>query len=87
MINISYIDLLGWLGSILLLLGYTLNIFKKINSNSYNFLILNFVGSTCLVVNAFVYKVYPFFVINLFWVIASIIQIINNKRYHAGRDL
>lgn len=72
---LSLIDILGWIGAIILLLAYTLNILQKLDNNSNSFLIINLLGAALLTINAYSTGSYPFLVVNLFWVLVSIYQL------------
>ena len=75
-------DLIGWLGAIILLVGFWINIFKKISNNSLIYLIINFIGSLLLIINAYINDAYPFILVNTFWMIFSLYKILtkNNLR-------
>lgn len=72
---LSLIDAMGWVGAIILLTAYTLNILQKLETDSNYFLSLNLVGGSLLTINAYITESYPFFVVNLFWVLVSIYQL------------
>ena len=72
---LSLIDILGWVGAIILLLAYTLNILQKLDNDSNSFLIINLLGASLLTINAYSTESYPFLVVNLFWVLVSIYQL------------
>lgn len=70
------IEIVGWIGAVMLLIAYTLNITKKLSNDSNVFLWVNFFGGALLVINAYFNKVYPFLIVNLFWVIFSAMQLV-----------
>jgi hypothetical protein len=72
---LSLVDAMGWVGAIVLLTAYTLNILQKLDNNSNSFLIINLLGGALLTINAYITESYPFFVVNLFWVLVSIYQL------------
>lgn len=78
--DLSLIDVLGWVGAIILLVAYTLNIMQKLETDSSYFLSINLLGAFLLTVNAYSTESYPFLVVNLFWVLVSIYQLINKIR-------
>ena len=65
------LELIGWLGAGLLLLGFGLNLFRKIDANSPLYLWLNLVGSLLLLYNAYQNGAFPFVTVNLVWVVFS----------------
>lgn len=72
---LNLIDVMGWLGAIILLLAYTLNIAQKLENDSSYFLSTNLLGALLLTINAYSTESYPFFVVNLFWVLVSTYQL------------
>jgi len=70
------IDLLGWLGAILLLLGYFLTSRSYLEINSLKYQLLNLIGALSLVIYSCYYEAYPFILINAFWSIISIFQLV-----------
>jgi len=76
---LSLIDVMGWVGAIILLTAYTLNILQKVEADSSYFLSINLLGAFLLTVNAYSTESYPFLVVNLFWVLVSIYQLSQKK--------
>lgn len=77
-----FIDIIGWIGSIEVILAYGLNSYQKINSNSLTFQILNLTGGAFLIVNTVYYGAFPSAFINVIWVmiaVPAIYQIIKKK--------
>jgi hypothetical protein len=69
------IDTIGWLGSVLVVVAYALNIYKKLNSNSLVYYLLNIVGSGCLIINTIYHRAYPSTVVNVIWILIALIAI------------
>lgn len=70
------IDILGWVGAIVLLLAFGLSMRKVIGMQTMTYVLLNLIGSLCLVINAYALGVYPFLIINVFWLIISSHQLV-----------
>jgi hypothetical protein len=66
------IDILGWIGSVLLVAAYALNSYQKIKSDSYTFLILNIVAGLFLIIYSWYYTAYANTFINVVWVIIAV---------------
>lgn len=66
------IDILGWAGSAALLLGYGLNSYQKIQSNSLTFLGLNIFGGVSLIAYTAFYQAYANTALNVVWVLIAI---------------
>ena len=73
------LELIGWLGAGLLLLGFALNLFQKIGANSTSYLLLNLVGSLLLLYNAYVNGAFPFVAVNFVWVVFSGIKLVQRR--------
>ena len=65
------LELIGWVGAGLLLLGFALNLFQKITPHSTSYLLLNLIGSLLLLYNAYVNGAFPFVAVNFVWVVFS----------------
>lgn len=66
------IDILGWIGSVLLIAAYALNSYQKIKSDSYTFLLLNIVAGIFLIIYSWYYTAFANTFINVVWVIIAI---------------
>ncbi|MEZ4947677.1 MAG: hypothetical protein R2804_19250 [Cyclobacteriaceae bacterium] len=77
------IDILGWVGSVEVILAYGLNSYQKINSSSLLFQTLNLTGALFLIANTVYYGAFPSAVINVIWVliaIPAIFRILKNNK-------
>ena len=70
------IDVLGWIGMILVLGSYYLSFNKKITTDSLSYLICNFLGGLFLVIYTGFYGAYSSTWLNLFWMGVTIPKII-----------
>lgn len=66
-----WVDVLGWMGALLLLGAYALISFKKIEGNSLIFQLMNIFGSVFLVVNTYYYGAWPSTLVNLIWILIA----------------
>lgn len=76
----SSVDLLGWVGAIILLTAYALVSLKRLEGNSTLYQILNLIGGACLIVNTFAYGAYPSTAVNLVWIGIAVITLARNRR-------
>ncbi|MEQ9305280.1 MAG: hypothetical protein RJQ14_15330 [Marinoscillum sp.] len=75
----TLIEIIGWCGAALLLLGFSLNVFHVITAKSRLYLILNLVSSAMLLYNAYMNGAFPFVVVNLVWVLFSGYQLVRKS--------
>lgn len=73
------LEMIGWLGASMLLLGFGLNLFEKIHADSSMYLLLNLLGSLLLLYNAFMNGAFPFVAVNFVWVIFSAFRLIQKR--------
>jgi hypothetical protein len=71
------IDIIGWVGSFMVIIAYGLNSYQKIKSDSITFYVLNLVGGIFLIIYSVYYTAYANTFINVVWVIIAIPAIIN----------
>ena len=64
----TLIDLLGWTGTILFLIAYTLVSLNKVKGDSLLFQGINIVAGIFLIANTVYWKAYPSAVLNLAWI-------------------
>lgn len=83
MTNQLIIDIVGWIGSILLILAYLLISQNRVTSRDYSYQALNVVGSIFLVINTIYYGAFPSTAVNIVWVMIGttfIIKISQNQK-------
>ena len=69
------LEIIGWTGSIAILLAYALNSYQKIRSDSLIFLILNITGGLLLMAYTFYKGAFANTFLNLVWVIVALIAL------------
>ena len=68
----TIIDVIGWMGGLLLVIAYFQNSRNKISAQSFSYQFLNVLGSLFLIVNTVFYGAYPSAVVNIIWVFIGI---------------
>jgi hypothetical protein len=71
------IDILGWIGSVEVVLAYGLNSYQKIKSDSVLFYVLNITGGILLVIYSVYKTAYANTFINIVWVVIAIPALIS----------
>lgn len=74
------INILGWVGSAALLLGFGLNSYQKIESKSITFLMLNITGGVLLIVYTAYFHAYANTTLNIIWVVVAIPALLRSTR-------
>ena len=69
------IEILGWVGMALVLSGYALNTFGKIDAGTPAYIWMNIIGSLFLIVNTLFHHTYPPAVLNIIWMALGLISI------------
>ena len=67
-----WIDLLGWLGVVLLLAAYALVSAKKLAGDALLFQGMNMLGGALVLVNSFYYRAYPSVGVNVVWILIAL---------------
>lgn len=70
------INVIGWLGSIAVLLAYVLVSTNRLKGDSIPYQTLNFFGSIFLMVNTIYFGAYPSTFVNLVWLFIAIFALV-----------
>jgi len=70
-----WIDVLGWIGALLILSAYALISSKKVEGSSLSYQLLNIFASIFLTVNTAYYGAIPSTLVNIIWAIIAIYAI------------
>jgi hypothetical protein len=79
------IEILGWMGSLLIVTVYGLNSYQKIKSDSLLFYALNILGGIFLIVYSVNKAAYANTFVNIVWVVIAIPALINFLRKTSRR--
>lgn len=71
------IDIIGWAGSVFVLLAYGMLSMHKLTAKSKLYQLLNIAGSICLIINTVVYRAYPSTFVNIVWLGIAAFALIN----------
>lgn len=87
-----FIEIVGWIGTGLLVLAYALLTMKKISSTSWQYQTMNAVGALALVVNSLTHGAIPVATLNGIWFVIgalgllAIVRATNKKKQTASPD-
>ena len=77
------VEIMGWIGSILIVGSYALNITGRLAATSKLYVLANIIGGIFFVVNTYFHQAYPSMFVNIVWVIIAILML-NKKDRQKG---
>ncbi len=80
------IEIIGWIGSIEILLAYGLNSYQKIKSDSLAFSLLNLTGGLFLIMYTVYKEAFANTFVNLVWVLIAMIALGKLYRQKAAKN-
>jgi hypothetical protein len=81
-----WIDIIGWSGSVSVLIAYGLLNTHKLTAKSKLYQWLNIIGSLCLIINTIFYNAYPSTFVNIVWLAIAVFALINIFRVPNGNS-
>ncbi len=79
-----WIDAVGWVGSVEVVVAYALISTKKLDGESFWYQMLNLTGAIFLIVNTYYYHAYPSTFINVVWLFIAVIAL--SKMFFGKRN-
>lgn len=76
-------EIIGWIGSMAILLAYGLNSYQKIRSDALSFVLLNLIGGLLLITYTFYKEAFANTFLNLVWVIIAMVALAKFYRKRA----
>ena len=80
------IDIVGWIGSVEVILAYGLISYHKITAKSLGYQLLNLTGGAFLIINTIYYGAYPSTAINVVWLVIATVAIVSILRSKDTKD-
>lgn len=80
-------EVVGWIGAILILAGYALLTAGKVNAKSVSYQAMNVVGALGFIANSAWHKAWPSAILNVIWVgigVVALIRIFAKREKAAG---
>jgi hypothetical protein len=74
------IDIMGWVGAVLLLLAYALVSNRKLAGDSVRFQLLNLSGGLLLAINSGYHGALPSVAVNGVWIVIGLIALLRARR-------
>ena len=75
-----FIEIIGWIGAVLIVGAYFLNINGKLKSTSAVYIISNLVGGIFFTVNTLVHRAYPSMIVNIIWVFIAVAALLKKEK-------
>ncbi len=76
----SIIEIIGWIGTVLIVGSYFLNINGKIKSSSIPYILSNLLGGILFSIYTYAHRTYPNMVVNVVWVIIAIAALMKKEK-------
>lgn len=73
-------DIIASTGVIILLIGFLLNLYKKIDAESKLYALLNFIGAAMCGVSSYMISFYPFVILESVWAFVAFTSLIKVPR-------
>lgn len=71
----TFLNLLSWIGILVILAAYVTNVFGVIETESLAYLLMNIVGSVFIIFHAFQRRDYQPAVLNIIWALVALINL------------
>jgi hypothetical protein len=75
----NFIDWIGFLGVLQILLAYALNVIGRISNNSLIFIVLNFIGASMACLASILLNYWPFIILEAVWALVSLYSLFKFK--------
>lgn len=75
----NLIEIIGWIGTILIVGAYFLNINGKIKSTAVPYILANLVGGILFSIYTYAHRTWPNMVVNVVWVLIALAAIVKKK--------
>lgn len=75
-----FVETIGWIGAVLIVGAYSLNINGRLKSSSGAYIISNLLGGIFFTINTLVHQAYPSMIVNIIWVFIAIAALFKKNR-------
>ena len=75
-----FIEIIGWIGAVLIVGSYFFNINGKLKSTSRVYIICNLLGGIFFTINTLVHGAYPSMIVNIIWVIIAVAALLKKDK-------
>jgi hypothetical protein len=75
-----FVEAIGWIGAVLIVGAYFLNINGKLKSSSMAYVTSNLLGGIFFTVNTLVHGAYPSMIVNIIWVMIAMAALLKKDK-------
>lgn len=75
----TFLEIIGWIGTILVVFAFYLSTSNKLDVKSKTYLLMNIIGSVFVGANVLYKGAYPAVALNAVWILISLISLIKIK--------
>jgi DNA integrity scanning protein DisA with diadenylate cyclase activity len=75
-----FVEIIGWIGAVLIVGAYFLNINGKLNSSSGVYILSNLFGGIFFTINTLVHQAYPSMIVNIIWVFIAVGALVKKNK-------
>jgi purine-cytosine permease-like protein len=74
------IECIGWLGSLLIVGSYALNLKGKLPATDKRYIWANLIGGACFAIHTYVHGAYPSVVVNIIWIFFAVDSLFRKQK-------
>ncbi len=74
------VEIIGWIGAVLITGAYFLNITGKLKSSSLAYISSNLIGGIFFTINTLVHHAYPSMIVNIIWVFIAVAALLKKDK-------
>jgi hypothetical protein len=76
----EFVEIIGWIGAVLITGAYFLNINGKLGSSSGIYILSNLLGGIFFTINTLVHQAYPSMIVNIIWVFIAVGALLKKEK-------
>jgi len=78
------IDILGWIGALLVILAYFMVPTRRVAGDALTYQLLNIAGGVLLILNTVFYGAHPSSGVNLVWVAIAVYALLSRRKFEGS---
>ena len=81
-----FVEVIGWIGAVLIIGAYFLNINGRLKSTSLLYIISNLAGGLFFTINTMVHHAYPSMIVNIIWILIAVMALLKKDNRHGKTE-